>query len=175
MWLRADQRTGGDVVTDENGTLGDGSGESPSPQRRRKPADPAKTLNTALLVYILINLFFALPLVIDPERFFDVIGLTNVEADATGGLRWVGAMLLAWAISGLFVLARPGGRGIFVTTGAMQLTFGAVALVYSWMVSEHDWSTQYHALMVVISIGGATYLWWARFMARSVLRHDPET
>ncbi len=163
------------MVSGDNGAVDDGSGEAPPPRRQRKPANPTKTLNTALLVYILINLFFALPLVIAPERFFDVIGLTHVESDATGGLRWVGAMLLAWAVSGLFVLARPGGRGIFVTTGAMQLTFGAVALVYSWIVSEHDWSTQYHALMVVISIGGAAYLWWARFMARSVLRHDPET
>ena len=162
------------MVSEENGTLGDGSGGAPSSPRKRKPANPAKTMNTALLVYILINLFFALPLVIDPERFFDVIGLTHLESAATGGLRWVGAMLLAWAVSGLFVLARPGGRGIFVTTGAMQLTFGAVALVYSWMVSEQDWSTQYHALMVVISIGGAIYLWWARFMARSVLRHEPD-
>ena len=161
-------------MTDETGAIPDGVGDSPPSERKRKPADPAKTLNTALLVYILINLFFALPLVIAPERFFDWIGLSDLESAATGGLRWVGAMLLAWAVSGLFVLARPGGRGIFVTTGALQLTFGAAALVYSWTVSEHDWATQYHALMVVVSIGGAIYLWWARFRARAVLRHEPD-
>jgi hypothetical protein len=160
-------------VNDEHGSLDDGSDGEQAPRRRRRPADPAKTLNTALLVYILINLFFALPLVVDPERFFDVIGLTAVESAATGGLRWFGAMLLAWAVSGLFVLARPVGRGIFVTTGALQLTFGSVALVYSWIGGEPDWSTQYHALMVVISTGGAIYLWWARFRSRAVLRHEP--
>lgn len=166
------QSSGGDVVTDESGlTPEEYVGDSP-PERKRIPRDPAATLTTAMLVYIFVTLLFALPLVIFPATFFDVVGLSDAEAAALGGLRWFGAMLLAWAISGILVLARPGGRAIFVTTGALQLTFSAVALLYSWSVSEYAWSSWYHGFMTVISIAGAAYLWWARFRARAVLRTE---
>lgn len=173
MGPRALRRAGGDVVEDDSGLVSEGSGDAGEGERRRPPRDPAKTLTTAMLVYIFVTLLFALPLVIFPAAFFDVVGLSEAEAAALGGLRWFGAMLLAWAISGILVMARPGGRGIFVTTGALQLTFSAVALLYSWSVSEYAWSSWYHGLITVISIAGAIYLWWARFRARSVFRHEP--
>lgn len=165
------QSSGGDVVTDESGLTPEEYGDS-LPERKRGPRDPAATLTTAMLVYIFVTLLFALPLVIFPAAFFDVVGLSDAEAAALGGLRWFGAVLLAWAISGILVLARPGGRAIFVTTGALQLTFSAVALLYSWSVSEYAWSSWYHGFMTVISIAGAAYLWWARFRARAVLRTE---
>ena len=82
----------------------------------------------------------------------------------------MGAVILAWAVSGILVLARPGGRAIFVTTGALQLTFGAASLLYSWSVSEYEWSTWYHALATLILAGGALYMWWARLRGREVLK-----
>ena len=132
--------------------------------------DPAAVLNLAMVVYIFVNLLFALPLVIFPEAFFDVIGLPERVAEDLGGLRWVGAVLLAWAVSGILVLARPGGRAIFVTTGALQLTAAALAFLYSWSVDEFEWDSWYHLLSIVILVLGSVVLWWARFVGRRVFK-----
>jgi hypothetical protein len=135
----------------------------------RLQRDPTVTLNLAMLVYIFVTLVFALPLVILPETFFDAIGLPERAAQDLGGLRWMGSMLLAWAISGILVLARPGGRAIFVTTGALQFTFGALSLLYSWSIGEFEWDTWFQLFATALLIGGSIVLWWARFSARKVL------
>jgi len=150
---------------------GDGERGQRSPRRQR---EPAATLTSAMVVYIFINLLFALPLFASPEAFFDAIGLREAVANDLGGLRWVGAVILAWAIAGILVLARPEGRAIFVTTGALQLSLGALGFLYSWSLSEHRWSTWYHALASGILTGGALYLWWARFRGRAIFKGPPE-
>jgi len=140
------------------------------PKPPRKPRDPAQTLMSALVVYIFVNLALALPLVILPEAYFDAIGLDEITADRLGGLRWVGAVILAWAITGILVLARPEGRGVFVTAGALQLTLGALAFLYSWSINEYEWATWYQALVTAVLAVGAIYLWWARLRGRRVLK-----
>lgn len=136
----------------------------------KQKRNAAGVLNIAMVVYIFINLVFALPLVIFPVAFFDVIGITSRAADELGGLRWVGAVLLAWAISGILVLAKPGGRAIFVTTGALQLTAGALAFLYSWSIEEFGWDTWYHLSATAILVGGSVVMWWARFVGRRVFK-----
>jgi hypothetical protein len=136
----------------------------------RKPRDPAQTLTTALVVYIFINLALALPLVIFPAAFFDAIGLDKAAADQLGGLRWVGAMILAWALTGIFVLARPEGRAVFVTAGGLQLALGALAFLYSWSIGEYEWHTWYQMLATAVLAVGAVYLWWARLRGRRVFK-----
>ncbi len=137
------------------------------PKRKR---DATGVLNIAMVVYIFINLLFALPLVIFPATFFDVIGLSDETSSQLGGLRWVGAVLLAWAISGILVLARPGGRAIFVTTGALQLTLAALAFLYSWSIREFEWDTWYHLLATAVLVAGSLVLWWARLVGRRVFK-----
>jgi len=132
--------------------------------------EPASLLNSAMVVYVFINLMFALPLLIAPTAFFDLIGIRSTVSDDLGGLRWVGAVLLAWAISGILVLARPEGRAIFVTTGALQLTLAAATFVYSWSISEYEWSSWYHVAATAVLAVGGTFMWWARLRARSVLK-----
>ncbi len=138
----------------------------------KKPRDPANTLTTAFVVYIFINLALALPLVIFPVAYFEVIGLSDAVADDLGGLRWVGAVLLAWSITAIAVMARPEGRGVFVTAGATQMSMGAVAFLYSWSIDEYQWSTWYQALCSIVLTAGAVYLWWARLSGRKLLRGD---
>jgi hypothetical protein len=123
----------------------------------------------AFVVYIFINLALALPLVIFPVAYFEIIGLEDAIAANLGGLRWVGAVLLAWSITGIAVMARPEGRGVFVTAGAVQLTMGALGFMYSWSIDEYRWSTWYQALCAVVLTGGAVYLWWARLSGRKLL------
>lgn len=140
----------------------------------KRPRDPAATLTSAMWVYIAVNLVFALPLLFFPQSFFDLIDLDDRVADDLGGLRWVGAVLLAWVISGLVVLARPEGRAIFVTTGAFQLSLAALAFLYSWSVDEYRWSTWYQVVSTAILAVGSLYLWWARFRGRALFRSRVE-
>ena len=84
---------------------------------RKEPRTPAETLTSAMVVYITVNLLWALPLLVFPETFFDLILHDPPVSGQFDGLRWFGAVLLAWAVSGILVLARPEGRAIFVTTG----------------------------------------------------------
>lgn len=146
--------------------IGDGA---PAPEAATT-RDPAATLTTAMVVYIFINLAFALPLVIFPAAYFDVIGLDDAVADDLGGLRWVGAMLLAWSLSAIQVMARPEGKGVFVSAGAFQLTLGAVAFLYSWSIREYDWDLWYQIVSSLLLTGGAVYMWWARMSGRKVLK-----
>lgn len=142
--------------------------EHPAAPKARR--DPATTLTTALVVYIFVNLAMALPLVIFPVTYFEVIGMDDVVAAELGGLRWVGAVLLAWSITAIAVMARPAGRGVFVTAGATQLTVGALGFLYSLSLDEYHWSAWYQWLCAVVLGAGAVYMWWARLSGRKVLR-----
>ena len=143
---------------------------SAAPQKTKR--DPASVLTSAMVVYIFINMLFAIPLLVAPAAFFDSIGLSGVVADQLGGLRWVGAVLLAWAVSGILVLAKPGGRAIFVTAGSLQLTFAAVAFIYSWSIGEYEWSLWYQLLATVVLVAGGAYMSWARLRGRAVLKGE---
>jgi hypothetical protein len=145
-----------------------------SVESTRTRRDPAVTLSMAMVVYIFVNMAFALPLVIFPSAYFDLIGLDDAVADQLGGLRWVGAMLLAWSISGIQVMARPEGKAVFVTTGASQLTFGALAFLYSWSIREYHWDLWYQVLSSLLLTGGAVYMWWARMSGRKLLKGKPK-
>jgi hypothetical protein len=142
--------------------------DSGAEKAAKVPKDPADTLNMALLVYLAVNVLFGVPLLLFPRAYYDFVGADAV-ADELGALRWVGAALLAWATGAVLVLARPGGRAIFVTVGALQLTFAAVAMGYSWAASERLGSTFWHGASVVIFGLAAAVMWWARFRARRVL------
>jgi hypothetical protein len=148
--------------------------EPGEPERRppapKQPRDPATTLTTALVVYIFVNLAFGLPLVIFPVTYFEVIGLDDGVAAQLGGLRWFGAVLLAWSITAIAVMARPVGRGVFVTAGATQLTLAALGFLYSLSIGEYHWSAWYQWLCAIVSSGGAVYMWWARLSGRKLLR-----
>lgn len=147
--------------------------EGPPDEPRRSRRDAGSTLTTAMVVYIFINLAFALPLVIFPAAYFDLIGLDDTVADQLAGLRWIGAMLLAWSIAAIQVMARPEGKGVFVTAGAFQLTLGAISFLYSWSIREYDWNLWYQVLASLVLTAGAVYMWWARMSGRKLLKAKP--
>ena len=157
-------------MTDE-GFDQDAFGEEPAPEPR-PPRDPADTLRIGLIVYIVVNLTLGIPLLLVPVGFLDFIGVETAIAEQLAGLRWVGAVLVAWGISAVLVLARPVGRAYFVTVGALQMTFAAAAFLYSWWRNESLGSGWFQVAAGIVLVGSAAYLWWARLKARSVLAFD---
>jgi hypothetical protein len=136
------------------------------------PRDHAASLRWAMLWYIAVNLAIGLPLMLVPVEFLRLIGVDDATAAELGGLRWVGAMLVAWAVAGLTIVARPAGRGYFVTAGALQMSFGAGALLYSSVVEEQVGDLWFHTLITVVFVGTAVYLWVARFRAKAAFSLD---
>ena len=130
------------------------------------PPDRARSLRWAMLWYIAVNLAIGLPLMLVPVEFLRLVGVDDATAVALGGLRWIGAMLVAWAVAGMIIVARPGGRAYFVTAGALQMSFGAGALIYSSVTEEQLGSLWFHTLVTVLFVASAVYLWVARFRAR---------
>jgi len=150
----------------------DGAGdEEPSEETPEAPSAPSRSgaLRWAMLWYVAVNLAIGLPLTLFPVQFLELIGVDEATAVELGaGLRWVGAMLVAWAVAALLIVARPGGRGYFVTAGALQMTFGAGALLYSSFVDEQLASLWFHTLITVVFVGTAAYLWIVRYRAKDV-------
>ena len=130
------------------------------------PPSPARSLRYAMLWYSAVNLAIGLPLMLVPVEFLRLIGVDDAGAVELGGLRWVGAMLVAWGVAALLIVARPAGRAYFVTAGALQMTFGAGALLYSSIVEEQLGSLWFHTLLTVVFVGTALYLWIVRFRAK---------
>ncbi len=128
--------------------------------------DRSRTLRWAMLWYIGVNLTIGLPLMLVPVQFLGLVGVDDATAVALGGLRWIGAMLVAWAVAGMIIVARPGGRAYFVTAGALQMSFGAGALIYSSVAEEQLGSLWFHTLITVLFVATAVYLWVARFRSR---------
>lgn len=149
--------------------------ESEPVEPAKPPRDPADTLRLALLVYIVVNLIMGIPLMLVPVGALDFIGVERNIAEELAGLRWVGAVLVAWGIGGILVMARPVGRAYFVTVGALQMTFASVAFLYSWWTGESVGSVWFQTVASVVLVGSAAYLWWARLRARSTLALDPPT
>lgn len=131
--------------------------------------DRANSLRWAMLWYSAVNLAIGLPLMLFPAAFAKFVGVEDAIADELGGLRWAGAMLVAWAVAALLLVARPGGRAYFVTAGALQMTFGAAALIYSSVVEEQFGALWFHTLITVVFVGTAAFMWVARYGARDAL------
>jgi len=150
----------------------DGHTEDARPEPSVRRRDPADTLRMALVTYVFVNLLVGVPILLVPVGFFETIGVPSIVARDFAGLRWVGAILVAWGVSGLLVMARPYGRAYFVTVGSLQMTFAAAALVFSWQAGEGIGDLWFQASAAIVYAATALYLWWARLRARSVLAAD---
>jgi hypothetical protein len=146
---------------------GDAVADEPFDIEAAPPQSGARILRWAMLWYVFVSLAIGVPLMLFPVRFLRLIGVDDaIAAELGGGLRWVGAMLVAWAVAALIIVARPGGRAYFVTAGALQMTFAAGALLYSSYVGEQLASLWFHTLLTVVFVGTALFLWLARFRAK---------
>lgn len=139
------------------------------PSAEKPPRDPSETLRIALLVYVVVNLLLGVPLTLGPSASLSFIGVDEQVASELGGLRLLGAMLVAWAVAALLVAARPAGRAYFVTAGALQMTAASAALVYSALVDEALGDTWFQVVAIVLVGGCAVLLWWARVRSRMVM------
>ncbi len=150
---------------------GPDEGQDQSPTiHTRQAKDPARSLKTAMLAYIAVNTIVGLPLLVFPISFLDAVGFDRIVADQLGGIRWVGAVLVAWAVGSSLVIAQPEGRATLVTTGALQMTFAAFTFLWTLSTGEKWGSSAFHLGLLGLFSATALLMWAARFRARKVFK-----
>jgi hypothetical protein len=135
------------------------------------PLDPGTHLRLSVLLYVVVNLAYGLPIALWPDLIWGTIaGGEASEVEVLSGMRWAGAILVAWAVGGLLVLSRPEGRQTMVSTFALQYSLGTAALVVSALADDFDWAETWFVLTAIIAVGASgLYLWYGRWAGREVL------
>lgn len=144
----------------------------PTPQAAEpSPLEPGTHLRLSVLLSVVINLAYGLPVALWPDLIWGTLaGGTSAEVELLSGMRWSGAILIAWAIGGFLVLSRPKGRQTMVTTFALQFSLAAVALAFSALTDEFVWADTWFVLVSIVGVGAsALYLWYGRWAGREVL------
>ena len=147
---------------------------TPNPEtapRESVPLEPGTHFRLSVLLYVAVSLLFGLPTALWPGLIWGTLaGATDSVLEVMNGMRWAGAILIAWAAGGLLVLARPKGRQTMVTTFALQFSLAAAALVFSALTDEFAWAETWFVLFSIIAVGGgALYLWYGRWVGRDSL------
>lgn len=145
--------------------------QPPDQQQPREPLEPGTHLRLSVLAYVAINIAYGLPIALWPDLVWKTLaGVDGDQLEALRGMRWAGAILIAWAIGGLLVLTRPRGRQTMVTTFALQFSLAAVALVVSALADEFAFADTWFVLAAIAVVGaGGIYLWYGRWAGRAVL------
>ena len=139
----------------------------------KKPRTPDGTLRTALFVYAVLNGGAGLAIFLFPGIFWDTIGgAGDVYEVAYGSTRFGGGALLALAFGALVVLRKPAGQHTLVTVLAVEATLVAVAVIGNVFVDDVPTSLWFELVIALGSAAIAVYLWWARLIARTILKAE---
>jgi len=141
-------------------------------RRPKERMTPQTTLGTALLTYAALNGLAGLFMLTFPRALWVSIGGAegaSVE-NAYASTRFAGAALAALAVAALLVMRKPSHQSTLVTVLTIEATLVAVATVLNGVVDDvptDDWFTW---LVAIGSVALAAFMWWARFVARKVLK-----
>ena len=141
-------------------------------RRPKERMTPQTTLGTALLVYAALNGLAGLFMLTFPRALWVSIGGADGVSvgNAYASTRFAGAALAALAVAALLVMRKPARQSTLVTVLTIEATLVAVATVLNGVVDDvptDDWFTW---LIAIGSVALAAIMWWARFVARKVLK-----
>jgi hypothetical protein len=149
----------------------DPASQPTEPQRPKRT--PEGTLGIALLAYAGLNGLSGLLILLFPRFFWDVIGgAADLYGRAYDSTRFAGGALIALAVAALLVLRKPKGQNTLVTIMAVEATLVALGVVANIAFDDTPTDLWFELLMAAGSLGLAGYLWWARIVARRVLKAE---
>jgi hypothetical protein len=139
--------------------------------RESVPLEPGTHFRLSVLLYVAVSLAFGLPIALWPDLIWGTLaGGSDSVLEVMTGMRWAGAILIAWAIGGMLVLTRPKGRQTMVTTFALQFSLATAALILSALADEFVWAETWFVLFSIVSVAAsALYLWYGRWVGREIL------
>jgi len=141
-------------------------------RRTREKMTPETTLGTALLAYAALNGLTGLLMLTFPRALWVSIGGADsgVVGNAYSSTRFAGAAMAALAVAALLVMRKPARQSTLVTVLAIEATLAAAATVLNGVADDvptDDWFTW---LIAIGSVALAGFMWWARIVARKVLK-----
>jgi hypothetical protein len=141
-------------------------------RRPRETMTPQTTLGTALLAYAALNGLAGLFMLTFPRVLWVSIGGAEGESvgNAYASMRFAGAALAALAVAALLVMRKPARQSTLVTVLAIEATLVAVATVLNGIIDEVPTDGWFTWLIAIGSVALAGLTWWARIVARKILR-----
>ncbi len=141
-------------------------------RRPKEGMTPQTTLGTALLAYAALNGLTGLLMLSFPRALWVSIGGAEGEAvsNAYASTRFAGAALAALAVAALLVMRRPARQSTLVTVLTLEATLVAVATVLNGIVDDVPTDGWFTWLISLGSVALAGFMWWARIIARKVLK-----
>ena len=146
--------------------------EAAAVRRPRDRMTPQTALGTALLAYAGLNGLAGLFMLSFPRALWVSIGGAEGEsvANAYASTRFAGAALAALAVAALLVMRKPAHQSTLVTVLCVEATLVAVATVLNGVVDDVPTDGWFTWLVALGSIALAGFMWWARVVARKVLK-----
>lgn len=141
-------------------------------RRARERMSPQTTLGTALLTYASLNGLAGLFMLAFPRALWASIGGAEGESvgNAYASTRFAGAALAALAVAALLVMRKPARQSTLVTVLCLEATLVAAATVLNGIVDDVPTRAWFTWLIALGSVALAGFMWWARIVARKILR-----
>lgn len=141
-------------------------------RRPREGMTPQTTLGTALLAYAGLNGLAGLFMLTFPRALWVSIGGAEGESagNAYASTRFAGAALAALAVAALLVMRKPARQNTLVTVLCIEATLVAVATVLNGVIDDVPTDGWFTWLVAIGSVVLAGFMWWARIVARKILK-----
>ncbi len=142
------------------------------PKPPKEPRSPGAVVRTALLIYIVVNVAYGLPMLLWPDLIWGTIGgADGLRLEALESMRWAGGVLLGLAIGAFFAFTRPAGQWTLMMGIGAHTSLAAVGIWLSLLAGEWTptidlWFVWLAAIVVPIE---SLYIWYARFKGRELL------
>jgi hypothetical protein len=147
-------------------------GGAPGVRHTRERMTRETALGTALLAYAGANGLTGLFMLSFPRALWVSIGGAEGESvgNAYASTRFAGAALAALAVAALLVMRKPAHQSTLVTVLAIEATLVAAATVLNGVIDEVPTDGWFTWLIALGSVALAGLMWWARVVARKVLK-----
>ena len=147
-------------------------GGAPGVRHTRERMTRETALGTALLAYAALNGLAGLVMLSFPRALWVSIGGAEGEGvgNAYASTRFAGAALAALAVAALLVMRKPARQSTLVTVLAIEATLAAAATVLNGAIDEVPTDGWFTWLIALGSVVLAGLMWWARVVARKVLK-----
>lgn len=145
---------------------------APGVKRPREKMTPQTALGTALLAYAALNGLAGLFMLTFPRALWVSVGGAEGAdmGNAYASTRFAGAALAALAVAALLVMRKPARQSTLVTVLAVEATLVAGATVVNGILDDVPTDGWFTWLIALGSVALALAMWWARIVARRVLK-----
>jgi hypothetical protein len=125
-----------------------------------------KKLKVALILTVIVNLFYGIAFFVAPGAMSEMAGGTPVEH---GWLRWSGGVLIGLAVGGLQAYRNPANQKSLVTLSIWASLMSGLAFAYTLLFENYTIHTWFILVPCVVVFAMFAVMMWARQGAKEIL------